>query len=46
MRIIGSANSGTVFDELAFETRPFYWGKPWFLPGLMAYYNWLDRRTH
>ena len=31
------------FDGLAFPTRPFYRGNPWFLAPAIAYYRWRDR---
>ena len=36
----------TAFDKLTFETRPFYTGKPWFLPATVAYYRWRDGTGH
>ena len=32
----------TALDKLTFATRPFYTGKPWFLPATVAYYRWRD----
>ncbi|GAB4180750.1 MAG: FAD-binding oxidoreductase [Thalassobaculales bacterium] len=43
-RLLGLAEGRTAFDGLAFETRPFYTGNPWFLAPSIAYYRWRDRR--
>lgn len=32
----------TALDDLPFPTRPLYYGKPWFLPPLVAWYRWRD----
>ncbi len=32
----------TAMDDLPFPTRPLYYGKPWFLPPLVAWYRWRD----
>jgi glycine/D-amino acid oxidase-like deaminating enzyme len=45
LRILGDPDGRTVFDERDFPTRPFYSGHPWFLPLVMAYYDWQDRRA-
>ena len=42
-RLLGSEQGRTGFDRLAFETRPLYTGKPWFLAASIMYYRWLDR---
>ena len=41
-QVLGLPEGGTAFDKLTFETRPFYNGKPWFLPATVAYYRWRD----
>ena len=41
-QVIGRKEGDTAFDKLTFETRPFYTGKPWFLPATVAYYRWRD----
>lgn len=43
-RILGAKDATTAFDDLAFTTRFFYWGRPWFMPLVMRYYRWVDRR--
>ena len=41
-KVLGLAQGRTAFDDLPHPTRPLYSGKPWFLPGAVAYYRWLD----
>lgn len=43
-KVLGLAEGKTAFDDLPNPTRPFYNGKPWFLPGAVAYYRWQDHR--
>jgi glycine/D-amino acid oxidase-like deaminating enzyme len=43
-RILGAKDAATAFDDLAFSTRLFYWGRPWFVPLAMRYYRWVDKR--
>jgi len=43
-QILGLPEGRTGFDGLAFETRPFYTGTPWFLAPSLAWYRWLDNR--
>jgi glycine/D-amino acid oxidase-like deaminating enzyme len=43
LRVLGDAESESVFDTLAFKGRPLYWGKPWFLPPIIAWYGLKDR---
>lgn len=43
-RILGARDAATAFDDLAFTARLFYWGNPWFMPLVMRYYRWVDRR--
>lgn len=42
-KVLGSKVSVTPFDGLTFATRPFYTGKPWFLPPMVAWYRWRDK---
>jgi glycine/D-amino acid oxidase-like deaminating enzyme len=42
-QVLGLQQGTTAFDGLAFPTRPFYRGKPWFLAPAIRYYRWLDR---
>ena len=32
----------TALDDLPFSSRPLYYGKPWFLPPMVAWYRWRD----
>jgi len=41
-QVLGLAEGRTGFDGLAFETRPFYGGNPWFLAPSVMYYRWRD----
>jgi glycine/D-amino acid oxidase-like deaminating enzyme len=43
LRILGDAEAATVFDDLPFESRAWYWGTPWFLPAYMRYLDHQDR---
>jgi glycine/D-amino acid oxidase-like deaminating enzyme len=45
LKITGAADAGTSFDSLPFRTAPFYTGNPWFVPLVMKYYDWQDRRS-
>jgi len=42
-QVLGRKDGATAFDGLPFATRPYYWGKPWFLAPAVAYYRWSDR---
>ena len=44
LRVLGRPGGDSVFDDRAFDTRFFYRGNPWFMPMLMRYYGWADRR--
>ncbi|MFX0545924.1 NAD(P)/FAD-dependent oxidoreductase [Roseovarius sp. S1116L3] len=43
-KVLGLADGRTAFDDLPFPTRPFYTGRPWFLPAAVAWYRWNDAR--
>ncbi len=43
-KVLGLAEGRTAFDDLPFPTRPFYTGRPWFLPAAVAWYRWRDTR--
>ena len=43
-QVLGLAEGRTALDGLAFPTRPFYTGKPWFLAPSVRYYRWRDGR--
>lgn len=43
-QMLGQGEGHTVYGDLPFPTRSFYWGgKPWFLPLAVAFYGMLDR---
>ncbi len=42
-QLLGKPEGQTGFDNLRFPTRPFYFGNPWFLSTVVAYYRWRDR---
>jgi glycine/D-amino acid oxidase-like deaminating enzyme len=42
-QLLGKAEGRTALDDRAFDSRPLYSGKPWFLPWTIAYYRLLDR---
>tara|TARA_B100000029_G_C17071748_1_gene777124 strand:- start:33 stop:518 length:486 start_codon:yes stop_codon:yes gene_type:complete len=44
MRIVGNKKDAeSAFDGRPFQTRLFYTGNPWFLPWMIAWYEWKDR---
>ncbi len=45
-KVLGRPEGATALDDLPFPTRPFYTGKPWFLPAAVAWYRWRDTRQH
>lgn len=42
-QILGRADGATALDGLRFQTRPMYYGTPWFLGASVAYYRMADR---
>ncbi len=42
-RLLGLAEGRTALDDLPFPTRPFYRGRPWFLPAAIAWYRLRDQ---
>lgn len=42
-KVLGLREGRTALDDLPFPTRPFYTGRPWFLPTAVAYYRWRDQ---
>ena len=42
-QVLGLKEGATAFDGLPFDSRPYYWGRPWFLAPSVAYYRWRDR---
>ena len=45
-KVLGLSEGRTGFDDLPFPTRPLYSGRPWFLPPMVAWYRWRDRRQY
>ena len=45
LQMIGDPQGETLFAEREFPSNPLYWGNPWFVPGVMKYYDWQDRRS-
>jgi glycine/D-amino acid oxidase-like deaminating enzyme len=43
-KVIGDNEGATAFDSLKFPTRPFYNGRPWFLPAVVELYKFRDSR--
>jgi glycine/D-amino acid oxidase-like deaminating enzyme len=43
LRVMGHTDGATAFDGRTFETRPFYTGRPWFLPAVVRWYNAKDK---
>jgi glycine/D-amino acid oxidase-like deaminating enzyme len=42
--VLGAAEAATVFAELNFRALPLHRGGSWFVPAVMVYYRWQDRR--
>ncbi len=42
-KILGRAEGATALDGLQFQTRPLYYGTPWFLSASVAWYRFADR---
>jgi glycine/D-amino acid oxidase-like deaminating enzyme len=42
LKILSKSENGTPFDGRPFSTRPYYRNKPWFLPLVIAYFNFID----
>ncbi|MEO1986662.1 MAG: FAD-binding oxidoreductase [Martelella sp.] len=43
LKVLGSPEGQTAFDDLKHPTRPFYFGKPWFLPAAVNWYRFVDK---
>ncbi len=43
MKILNQAEGATPLDDLSFNSRPFYSGKPWFLPAVLRWHSLVDR---
>ncbi len=42
MRILGRAEGKSALDDLSFQSRPLYYGRPWFLAPSIAWYKFRD----
>ena len=42
LKLLGRADAACPFDGPDFPTRPLYYGRPWFLPAVGAWYRWRD----
>lgn len=43
-KMLGEEEEGrTAFDDMPFDTRPLYTGRPWFLPALVRWHRFIDR---
>jgi glycine/D-amino acid oxidase-like deaminating enzyme len=42
LRLLGQADGKSAFAELGHPTSPFYYGRPWFLPFVQAWYQGAD----
>ena len=43
-KMLGNEEEGrTAFDDMPLETKPFYTGRPWFLPALVRWHRLVDR---
>lgn len=44
-QMLGMKEGRTVFSDLGFQTRPLYYGDPWFLAPSIRYYRWRDAQN-
>ncbi|MGF1608616.1 MAG: NAD(P)/FAD-dependent oxidoreductase [Kiloniellales bacterium] len=44
-QLLGLPEGRTALDQASFQSRPYYWGYPWFLAPSIAYYRWRDQRS-
>lgn len=44
LQVIGDSEGASVLSELPFSSRPYYFGRPWFLAPSIYYYRWADER--
>lgn len=45
LRILRANDAATAYDDLPFETRPLYYGNPWFLPASVLWYRYQDSKS-
>jgi hypothetical protein len=41
-KVLGRREGHTALDDVRFQTRPLYTGRPWFLAASVAFYRWRD----
>ncbi len=44
-QVLGLKEGDSPLTHIDFPTRPYYWGKPWFLAPAVRYYRWKDERA-
>jgi len=44
-QLLGLKEGRTALDGLTFQTRPLYYGDPWFLAASIMYYRWRDKQN-
>jgi glycine/D-amino acid oxidase-like deaminating enzyme len=44
-QVLGLKEGATALDGLTFQTRPLYYGDPWFLAASIMYYRWRDQQN-
>ena len=44
LQVLGSADGDSPLSRIGFSSRPYYFGKPWFLAPSIRYYQWHDER--
>lgn len=43
-QVLGLKEGATAFDTVPFQSRPYYYGNPWFLAPSVMFYRWRDGR--
>ncbi len=46
LKLLGSSDGRTAFDDHEFRAYPLYSGRPWFMPAVDLYYRWADWREN
>jgi glycine/D-amino acid oxidase-like deaminating enzyme len=44
-QVLGLAEGRSPLEQTDFQSRAYYWGKPWFLAPSIRYYRWQDERS-
>lgn len=45
LQVVGDSAGESPLAQVPFESRAYYWGKPWFLAPSISYYKWRDRNV-